>query len=99
MDEFITWGMLATFTTLASIVFMVTEFTKDLKWVVWIETKYYSWFVALFLIVVSNFVLGSFVLMDIILYMLSAVSISLTANGLFDFNKMVITKKNENQIK
>ena len=89
MDTFISWEMLATFSVLASIVFMIVEFIKELPLVVELKTKYVSWFIAFLLIVISNLVLKTFVLVDVILYGISAIAISLTANGLYDFNKKV----------
>lgn len=89
MDTFISWEMLATFSVLASIVFMVVEFIKELPLFVRLQTKYVSWFIAFLLIVISNLVLKTFVLVDVILYGISAIAISLTANGLYDFNKKV----------
>ena len=89
MDTFISWEMLATFSVLASIVFMIVEFIKELPPFVGLQTKYVSWFIAFLLIVISNLVLKTFVLVDVILYGISAIAISLTANGLYDFNKKV----------
>lgn len=89
MDTFISWEMLATFSVLASIVFMIVEFIKELPLLIGLPTKYVSWFIAFLLIVISNLVLKTFVLVDVILYGISAIAISLTANGLYDFNKKV----------
>lgn len=89
MDTFITWEMLATFSVLASIVFMIVEFIKELPLFINIKTKYLSWFVAFGLIFISNIVLNTFSFVDILLYCISAIAISLTANGLNDFNKKV----------
>ena len=93
MDNFITWEMITVFATLCSIVFMVVEFIKELKPFSLIKTKYLSWIVAVILIVVSNLVLNTFVFVDIILYMLSAIAVSSSANGLYDFNKKVLDEK------
>lgn len=93
MDKFITWDMLATFSVLASIVFMITEFIKELTILKNIKTKYLSWFVAFILITIANLVLSTFVPIDIILYCISSIAVSLTANGLYDFNKKVLDEK------
>ena len=98
MDTFITWEMLATFSILASIVFMITEFVKELKPFSYLKTKYLSWFIAFALIIVSNFVLKTFVLADVILYSISAIAISLTANGLYDFNKKVTDERDTKKV-
>lgn len=87
MEQFITWDILTTYATFVTIVFMVVEFTKDLKFIEKIPTKYWSFIVAFILLTVVNAVTGNFKTIDIILYALSGISISLGANGLSNFNK------------
>ena len=86
MEQFITWDILTTYATFVTIVFMVVEFTKDLKLINKIPTKYWSFIVAFILLTVVNAVTGNFKTVDIILYALSGISISLGANGLSNFN-------------
>lgn len=86
MDNFITWDVLKTYASFVTIVFMVVEFTKDLKFIKKIKTKYWSFIVAFILLTMTNVVLGTFRFVDIILYALSSMSISLGANGLSNFN-------------
>lgn len=86
MEQFITWDILTTYATFVTIVFMVVEFTKDLKFIEKIPTKYWSFIVAFILLTVVNAVTGNFKTVDIILYALSGISISLGANGLSNFN-------------
>jgi len=93
MDNFITWEMFNVFATLGAVVFMVVEFIKELGPLAVFKTKYLSWIVAFLLILLSNIVLGTFVFVDVFLYALSAIAVSLSANGLYDFNKTVIDKK------
>lgn len=87
MDNFVTWDMFAVFGTLASAVYMVTEFTKDLRWIEKIPTKYYSWMISFGLICISSMVFRTFRPIDLILYAISAIAVSLSANGLYDFDK------------
>ena len=42
MEEFLTWDVLSTYASFVTIVFMVVEFTKDLKGIKKIPTKYWS---------------------------------------------------------
>lgn len=86
MEQFITWDILTTYATFVTIVFMVVEFTKDLKLINKIPTKYWSFIVAFILLTVVNAVTNNFKVVDIILYALSGISISLGANGLSNFN-------------
>ena len=87
MEQFITWDMLQTYTTFVTIVFMIVEFTKNLKVLKKIKTKYWSFIVASILLTITNMVVGTFRPVDVILYLLSGISISLGANGLSNFNK------------
>lgn len=86
MEGFITWEALATYTTFVTIVFAVVEFIKELGVFKKIQTKYLSFLVSLLLMVAFNLQQGTFVLVDIVLYILSAIIISLGANGLSNFN-------------
>lgn len=93
--QFITWDMLGTFASLVAIVFMVVEFTKELPYIKSIKTKYYSMMVAFVLILLFSLQSGSFEFVDIVLYVLSAITISLTGSGLSDFTNPVDKSKKE----
>jgi hypothetical protein len=86
MNDFLTWDVLLTFTGLVTTTYMVTEFTKEIPFVNKIPTKYWSYFIALILLVSVNLVYDSFRYEDIILYLLNAIPVSLSANGLNNFN-------------
>lgn len=86
MEQFISWDILTTYATFVTIVFMVVEFIKELKYVKKIRTKYVSFVVAFLLLCVTNAVLGNFKLVDVLLYVLTSISISLGSNGLSNFN-------------
>ena len=87
MDTLLTWKVLLTFSGLVGAVYMVVEFTKEIKFINKIPTKYWSFFIAAFLIMMTNVVTGTFNYKDIVLYFLNAIVISLSSNGLNDFNK------------
>lgn len=86
MNDYITWELLSAYATFVTIVFMVVEFTKGLPFITIIPTKYFSFAVALILIIIVQFQAGTFILMDIVLYILTAISVSLGSNGLANFN-------------
>lgn len=87
MEQFFTWDVLKTYATFVSIVFMVVEFTKELNFVKKIPTKYWSFFIAFIFLIITNIATSSFRFIDIFLYLLTSVSISLGSNGLSNFNK------------
>ena len=87
MNEFLNWDVLSTYASFVTIVFMVVEFTKDLKGIKKLSTKYWSFIISLFLLIITNIALETFYITDIILYILSSMAISLGSNGLNNFNK------------
>lgn len=86
MDNFLSWDTLTTYASFVTIVFMVVEFTKGLKYIKKIPTKYWSFFIAFILLTITNVVMGTFRVVDIVIYLLTAISISLGSNGLSNFN-------------
>ena len=86
MDNFLSWDTLTTYASFVTIVFMVVEFTKGLKYIKKIPTKYRSFFIAFILLTITNIVMGTFRAVDIVIYLLTAISISLGSNGLSNFN-------------
>ena len=86
MNDFLTWEILKTYASFVTIVFMVVEFTKEIKAVKKIPTRYWSFIVSLILLISVNLVSNTFRPVDIILYMLSSMAISLGSNGLSNFN-------------
>ena len=87
MNQFVTWGMLLDYATFVFMVYMVVAFTKDLKVIKQIPTKYWSALVSFTLMILTNLHGGTFAFWDLVIYALSAIVISLTANGVADFNK------------
>lgn len=83
MNEFITWEMLGDFVKLTGIVVAVTQFTKNAPIVKKIPTRYWSWIIAFILIVITSINTNKFAIMDTVLYALSAMFISTSANGIY----------------
>lgn len=86
MENFLTWEILKTYASFISIVYMIVEFTKELPLINKIPTKYWSFFISLVLLIITNAVSGTFQKVDIVLYILTSISISLGSNGLSNFN-------------
>ena len=85
MNDFMTWDVLTQYATFVTVVFMAVEFTKELPYIIKLPTKYYSFIVAFALIVITQLQFETFVPIDIVLYILSAISVSLGSNGLSNF--------------
>jgi hypothetical protein len=88
MDNFLTWEVLLTFSGLVGTVYMGVEFTKEIPLIKKIPTKYWSWIIAFALLIATNVVMKNFQYQDIILHVFNAIAVSLSANGLHDFNKV-----------
>lgn len=86
METFITWAIIAEYVSFVGIVYMVVEFTKELKFIKAIPTKYWAFIVAFGLLLILNVHNGSFAWFDVVLYALSSITVSLSSNGLYDFN-------------
>jgi len=92
MTEFVSWDMFVTYTEFVFFVFAFVEFTKELPLVTKIKTKYYSAVVAFAMMILVNLHAETFALWDLMLYVFTAIIISLTSNGISDFNDHVIKK-------
>lgn len=93
MNNFIQWDILRNYTTFVGTVFMVVEATKGIIGIRKIPTKYYSMLVSFALLCAVNYVSNTFAYEDMVLYLLSSISISMGANGVSDFNKKGNDKK------
>lgn len=95
MNGFITWEAITEFGSLTTIVFMAVEYIKELPIVSKVKTKYLSSIVSFILITLVNLHQGTFQYIDLTLYFLSSLSISLSANGLSDFNNLVLKSRKD----
>lgn len=86
MNNFFDWSILTTYASFVTTVFMVVEFTKNIGKVKKIPTRYWSFLIAFILMIFTNLALNTFEIKDMVLYGLSAISISLGSNGLSNFN-------------
>ena len=66
---------------------MIVEFIKDIKFINKIPKKYLNFTIAFILIIITNFVMNTFKYIDLVLYFLSSISISLGTIGLSKFDK------------
>lgn len=90
MNDFLTWEMLGNYTTFVSSVFIIVEFTKEIKGIKKIPTRVWSFIISAVLLFLLHIVYGTFHFIDLFLYILNAMTISLGSNGLSDFNSKKI---------
>ena len=88
MDNFFTWDMLATFAGCMAATIVLTEFTK--KFIKIVPAQAISFIYALAILIVGQVVTKTFTPADILLDIVNAVTVSLSANGGFDAIKGVV---------
>lgn len=99
MDQgFMTWGMLTTYTSFVAVVFMVVEFIKRSKWLKEVPNENISFVVSLVLLLLTQIHQGTFEIWDMVLYILTAMAISLGSNGLADRGKKKVKNPEPKQI-
>lgn len=98
IEQFITWEMLRDFALLTGIVLTATQFIKNLPLIVKVPTKYVAWFVAFILIILTNIQSKDFQALDIVLYALSAMFVSTSANGIHDMGKKKEVEQPEEEV-
>jgi hypothetical protein len=94
-NQFVSWDMLANYGMFVGIVFMVVQVIKELCFFKDIPTRAVSIGVAFVLLVLVNVQAGTFAWFNIVLYALSAIVVSLTANGVADGTIKPKEKKTE----
>ncbi len=95
MNEFMSWEMLLTYGGCVAATVLVTEWLKKLM--PKIAAQLISFAVALLILVVGHLATGTFVVGDILLYLVNAIAVSLASNGGFDALKGIFGKKEEAQ--
>lgn len=93
MNEFMTWEMLLTYGGCVAATVLVTEWLKKLM--PKIAAQLISFAVALLILVVGHLATSTFVVGDILLYLVNAIAVSLASNGGFDALKGMFGKKEE----
>lgn len=95
MNDFISWINLQDYVTFVGIVVAIVQVTKDIKFIKKIATKYWSILVAFILIILTNIKFDTFQWFDLVIYLISSIFISLSANGVYDFkvDKKIEQKK------
>lgn len=84
INGFITWEILRDYTTFVAIVFMITQVIKELPKIKVVPTQFLSIIISFVLIIFVNIQAGKFDFLDIVIYLISALFISFTANGAYN---------------
>jgi hypothetical protein len=79
--EFVTWELLGTYAGAIAMVGVITELTKNIKFISAIPTQLWSYVLSLIVMYVANFFLGQLTPSNAVLILFNAVLVSLGANG------------------
>jgi hypothetical protein len=86
MEQFLTWEMLGDYITFVGVVLTVVAYTKNAPIIKLIPTRLWSVIVSFLLLMFVNIYNGTFEWISLVIYILNAVMISATANGISDAN-------------
>ena len=79
--EFVTWELLGTYAGAMAMVGVITQLTKNIKFISNIPTQLWSYILALASMYAANFFLGQLTLSNAVLILFNAALVSLGANG------------------
>lgn len=96
MEQFLTWDMLKEYPTFILIVFTFVAFTKNFKIIKKLPTQNYCYSVAFVFRAITMIYFKEFTVINIFLYLLDAVFITLATKGLADKNSQSNFKKEVN---
>lgn len=99
MDNFITLDYMGTFVGMVAIVVLLTQFTKDLidKYLSKIPTKYVVFVYALIVIFAYQLMTNTFDTKKVLLTILNAILITMTAQGGYEWLYKPIEVRNDNK--
>lgn len=79
--EFVTWEVLGTYAGAIAMVGVITQLTKNIKYISVIPTQIWSYILALVVLYTANFFMDQLTVSNAVLILFNAVIVSLGANG------------------
>lgn len=79
--EFVSWELLGSYAGAMAMVGVITQLTKNIKFISTIPTQIWSYILSLIVMYTANFFLGQLTLSNAILILFNAGLVSLGANG------------------
>ena len=93
--EFVTWEVLGTYAGAMAMVGVITQMTKNIKFISEIPTQIWSYVLALVVMYSANFFLGQLTASNAVLVLFNAGLVSLGANGGYEGLTRMFTTKNK----
>lgn len=99
MDKFISIDYLSTFVGMVAVVVLITQFTKELidKVVKWVPTKYVVFAYSLIVYVGYQLMTSNFKVSEILLTVINAMLLTMTAQGGYEWVVKPLEKKPDNK--
>lgn len=98
MSNFLTMEYISTFMGLIFVTSMMVQFLKDLPGIRNIPTRYFTFGISLFNIIVCSVILGNFTLAGLYLMVLNSMLVTFSATGGYDFVAKKVTMKVDDKI-
>lgn len=98
MSNFLTMEYISTFMGLIFVTSMMVQFLKDLPYIKLVSTRYVTFFIALFNIIVCSVILGNFTLAGLYLMVLNSMLVTFSATGGYDFVAKKVNMKVDDKI-
>lgn len=92
--NYLDWSLLATYTGTLTMVGIITELTKNIKFIKKIPTQLWSYIIALIVMYPAFYFTGELTVSTAFLIPFNAGIVSLSSNGGFDFLKKYLSRKN-----
>ena len=93
--EFVTWELLATYAGAMAMVGVITQLTKNIKYISEIPTQLWSYILAVVVLLCANAFIGNLTVSNGVLIIFNAALVSLGANGGYEGLMRVFTTSKE----
>lgn len=95
INDFVNWTFIESFMGAVIITMLIVQFTKELKFIKNIPTKYYTFIVAFVNLTICQIISGKFALANLYLLFVNAIIVTFTSTGGYDFTMKSIKFKND----
>ncbi len=92
--DFFEWSTLATFSGSLTMVVVITQFTKSIKYIKNIPTQLWSYIVSLAVLFPTYYFMGKLNTTNIVLVLFNGIVVALAANGGFEALKNIMPNQN-----
>jgi hypothetical protein len=85
LDNFITWDFITGYAGTVIVTMLIVQFLKELPFIKKMPTRYFTFIIALLNIIATNIATNSFLISNLYLMFINAITVTFTATGGYDF--------------